>query len=246
MSSFVIDACYYDGEQTENIRVEIGEELSAPQVSANKVSVPELLHSKDESRIGCDKRVVCAGRPSPEASNPKVSDPTATKSSFVVNTCFYNGEETETIQVKFGDELCGRKLPVSEVSDPKVCVPEITHPEVKSRRPQKHVQTETIRVEFSDEVSGPKICVPSKISAPNFSQREVESPKVRCKIVTLADYAQLVQKFLPLILILLFAFLCINVYLNILPSGIPQDGRPRVYVPPVQEYYRYLKFSYRM
>ena len=261
MSSFVIDAFFYDGEQTENIRVEIGEELSAPKVS-------ELSQSKDVSQRGCDKRVGFAELSGsevsvleasvPEASNPKVSDPTATKSSFVVNTCFYNGEETETIRVKFGDELCGRELPVTKVSDPKV-----THPEVEPLR-QKRVQTETIRVEFGDEVSDRKVSVPPKSCVPELSQpefatrncyrkriapahsapQEGESRTLCRRIVAPAPSAPLGEGFSLLIIIVVFFILLFSyAYLMTLSYGLPQARRPRVHMPPVQvkEYYHRLE-----
>ena len=121
MSSFVISACFSDGLQTETIRVDIDEEfsrpeLAGPKVSGPKVSVPEVSarrrsHPEVESQRDCDKRVGHAD------------------SSLVINTCFSDGLQTETIRLEIDEEFPGPK-----VSGPEVSVPRRSRPEVDSRR----------------------------------------------------------------------------------------------------------------
>ena len=248
MSSFVIDTCFSDGEQTDNIRVEIGEELAGRELSVPKPSI--LGASVPKAPI--------LGASVPKPSDHKVSDPTTTMSSLVINACFSDGLETETIRVEFDDQLCGRELPVTKVSDPL-----IAHPEVASQR-QKPVQMETIRVEFGDEVSTRKVSAPHKIFVPELSQPEFatrncyrkrvapahsapleEESRTLCRRrVAPADSSLLGEEFSLLIIIVLFILLCTYVYLMTLPYGIPQARRPRVYVSQVQDNEYYHRFSY--
>ena len=120
------------------------------------------------------------------------------------------------------------------------------------------MQTETIRLveklyrQVESLLDGHEL-PESEHSVPE-SHPEVETRRGPCNWSQRYGYADAapeefspdVEVFSPLILILLWILVCINVYLMTLPSQIPQDRSPRVYVTPVQTYDVYMKFSYSM
>ena len=137
-------------------------------------------------------------------------------SSFVINTCSYDGEQTENIRVEIGDEVSTRKVSAS----PKKSV--LSQPEFATRN-----------------------CYRKRVAPAHSAPLAEESQTLCRRRVAPAQSSPPGEEFSFIIIVSVLSILmCTYVYLMTLPSGIPQGRRPRVYVPQVQAHDYHLEFSY--